>query len=153
MTLTNNTVGGQPVSLDNLKAVRYITNKYSLPLIIDSSRFAENTYFIKSCERGYEDFTYRQIAQEIFSLADVIVMSPKKDGLVNTGGFLCVRGKYLADKCQEILIITEGFTTYGGLAGRDLNAIAAGLNEVFEEDYLRYWVRSVEYLCEELKNK
>jgi tryptophanase len=80
-------------------------------------------------------------------------MSLKKDGLVNTGGFLCVRGKYLADKCQEILIITEGFTTYGGLAGRDLNAIAAGLNEVFEEDYLRYRVRSVEYLCEELKNK
>jgi tyrosine phenol-lyase len=153
MTLTNNTIGGQPVSIDNLKAVRYITNKYGLPLIIDSSRIAENTYFIKSCKSGYEDFTYRQIAQEIFSLADVIVMSLKKDGLVNTGGFLCVRGKYLADKCQEILIITEGFTTYGGLAGRDLNAIAAGLKEVFEEDYLRYRVRSVEYLCEELKNK
>lgn len=153
MTLTNNTVAGQPVSMENLIASRILTDKFRVPLILDISRIAENSFFIKKREKGYENKNYRQIAQEICSLGDVCIMSLKKDGLVNTGGFLAVKSKGLFENCQQLLIISEGYTTYGGLAGRDLEAIAVGLSEVFEEDYLKYRLRSIEYLGEALKAK
>jgi len=150
MTVTNNAGGGQPVSMENLRAVREVLNKYNIPFFLDACRFAENAYFIKLREEGYGDKTVKEIAQEMFSLADGCTMSAKKDALVNMGGFLALNDEKLAQLARNILIVTEGFPTYGGLAGRDLEAISQGLDEVVDEHYLRYRLRSVEYLGEKL---
>ena len=150
MTITNNSGGGQPVSLQNIKDVKGVLVKYDIPLFIDACRFAENAYFIKKKEKGYRDKSVLEIAQEIFSYADGVTMSAKKDGFANIGGFLALQDESLAMKCRNLLIVTEGFPTYGGLAGRDLEAIAQGLEEVLDENYLQYRIRSVEYLGEKL---
>ncbi|MCX8055929.1 MAG: tryptophanase, partial [Ignavibacteria bacterium] len=150
LTVTNNSGGGQPVSMENIRETRKVCDKYGLKLFLDACRFAENAYFIKKREKGYENKTVFEIAQEMFSYADGCTMSAKKDALVNIGGFLAMNDDELAMKCRNVLIVTEGFPTYGGLAGRDLEAIAQGLEEVLEEDYLRYRIRSVEYLGEKL---
>lgn len=150
ITITNNTGGGQPVSMQNIKEVSSICKKYGIPLIIDACRFAENSYFIKLREEGYQNTPVEDIAKEIFSYADGATMSAKKDALVNIGGFLALNDNELALKCKNMLIVTEGFPTYGGLAGRDLEAIAIGFKEGLDEDYLKYRIRSVEYLGEKL---
>jgi tryptophanase len=150
LTITNNSGGGQPVSMQNVKEVKSICKKYKIPLFIDACRFAENCYFIKLREKGYENIPVKQIAQELFSYADGCTMSAKKDAFANIGGFLAMHDEELALKCRNLLIITEGFTTYGGLAGRDLEAIAIGLEEVLDENYLHYRIRSIEYLAEKL---
>ena len=150
ITITNNSGGGQPVSMQNIKDVKAVCEKYELPLFLDACRFAENAYFIKKRETGYEDKSIKEICQEIFSYADGATMSAKKDALVNIGGFLSVNGEELAMKCRNLLIITEGFPTYGGLAGRDLEAVAQGLEEVMDENYLQYRIRSTEYLGEKI---
>jgi tryptophanase len=146
LTITNNSGGGQPVSLENMRAVRAVCRRHAIPLYFDACRFAENAYLIKLRERGYENRTPRQIAQEIFSLADGCTMSAKKDGLANIGGFLCTNNDSLAQQEENLLILTEGYPTYGGLAGRDLEAIAVGLGEALEEDYLHYRIVSTAYL-------
>jgi tyrosine phenol-lyase len=146
MTLTDNTGGGQPVSLGNLREVRALLNRYEIPLIIDAARFAENAMFVKIREPGNAGRTPHEIAREQFSYADGCMMSAKKDGIANIGGFLALNNEAWAEKARQNLILTEGFTTYGGLAGRDLEAIAQGLDEVLHEDYLRYRLRSAEYL-------
>lgn len=151
LTVTNNSGGGQPVSMQNAKQVRKICKKNKINFFIDCCRIAENSYFIKHREKGYEDKTYREIAREMFSLADGAVMSAKKDALVNMGGFLAVKEKALAEACTNLLIITEGYATYGGLSGRDMEAIAIGLVEVFDPGYLKYRIRSTEYLGEKLR--
>jgi tyrosine phenol-lyase len=154
LTITNNSGGGQPVSMRNIKEVKEVCSKNDIPLFIDACRFAENAYFIKLREKGYSKKTPFEIAREIFSYADGITMSAKKDGLVNIGGFLAVNNADLALRCRNMLIVTEGFPTYGGLAGRDLEAIAHGLLEVLDEHYLQYRIRSTGYLGEKLiKNK
>jgi tryptophanase len=150
ITITNNSGGGQPVSLGNIKAAKAICEQYKIPLMIDACRFAENAYFIKLREEGYANRTVESIAQEIFSYADIISMSAKKDAFANIGGFLTLQNDDLAMQCRNLLIITEGFHTYGGLAGRDLEAIAIGLDEIMQEDYLRYRIRSTEYVGEKL---
>ncbi|MEO8821652.1 MAG: tryptophanase, partial [Ginsengibacter sp.] len=150
ITVTNNSGGGQPVSMQNIKATKAICKKYKISLFIDACRFAENCYFIKLREEGYADKSIPEIAHELFSYADGCTMSAKKDALANIGGFIALRNEELAVQCRNLLIITEGFTTYGGLAGRDLEAIAIGLKEVMEENYLQYRIRSIQYLTEKL---
>lgn len=150
MTITNNTRGGQPVSLDNIKQTSEICRKNKIPFFIDACRFAENAFFIQQREKGQGQRSVREIAQELFRLADGATMSGKKDGLVNMGGFLALNDSQWAEKARNLLILTEGFPTYGGLSGRDLEAYAIGLKEVLDEDYLKYRVRSVEYTGEKL---
>ena len=150
ITVTNNSGGGQPVSMQNIKEVRRICSENNIPLFIDACRFAENSYFIKLREEGYEEKMVSEIARELFSYADGCTMSAKKDAFANIGGFLAMKDEALALKCRNLLVITEGFPTYGGLAGRDLEAIAIGLKEVMDENYLQYRIRSIEYLANKL---
>ena len=150
ITITNNSGGGQPVSMQNIKETKNVVKKYGIPLFLDACRFAENAFFIKKREKGYADKTAKQIAQEMFSYADGCTMSAKKDAIVNMGGFLAMNDEQMASSARNLLIVTEGFPTYGGLAGRDLEAIAQGLDEVLDEHYLTYRLRSVEYLGNKL---
>ncbi|MDM8521066.1 tryptophanase [Anaerolineales bacterium HSG6] len=150
ITVTNNSGGGQPVSMANIRAAHALCRRYDIPLFLDACRFAENAWFIKMREKGYADKTPLEIAQEMFSYADGATMSAKKDGMANIGGFLALNDDELAQRCKNMLILSEGFPTYGGLAGYDLEAIATGLEEVVNEDYLRYRIRSVEYLGDRL---
>src|SRR5436309_10940888 len=146
LTITNNSGGGQPVSMENSRAVSAVCRKHGIPLYFDACRFAENAYFIKLRETGYADQTPKQIAQEMFRLGDGCTMSAKKDGMANIGGFLCTNDDLLAQQQKDLLILTEGYPTYGGLAGRDLEAVAVGVQEALEEDYLRYRIASTGYL-------
>jgi tryptophanase len=146
LTITNNSGGGQPVSMENIRQVNAVCRRHGIPLYFDACRFAENSYFIKLREKGYESKTPKQIAQEIFSHGDGCTMSAKKDGMANIGGFLCTNDDLLAQQEKDLLILTEGYPTYGGLAGRDLEAIAVGVQEALEEDYLRYRIASTAYL-------
>lgn len=150
LTVTNNSGGGQPVSMENARQVSEICKKHGIRFILDACRIAENAWFIKHREPGFENTTYREIAQQMFALADGSIMSAKKDALVNMGGFLALRDLDLALQCRTVLIITEGYSTYGGLSGRDMEAIAIGLEEVFDADYLHYRIKSTEYLAEKL---
>jgi len=146
LTVTNNSGGGQPVSMENIQQVSAVCRSNKIPLYFDACRFAENAYFIKLREPRYESKTPKQIAQEMFSYGDGCTMSAKKDGMANIGGFLCTNDDLLAQQEKDLLILTEGYPTYGGLAGRDLEAIAVGLQEALEEDYLRYRIASTAYL-------
>lgn len=145
LTITNNSGGGQPVSMDNIRQTKALCDEFNKPLFLDACRFAENAYFIKQREAGYKDKTPKEIVQEIFSYADGMTMSAKKDVLVNMGGWLALNNDDLAMKARNILILTEGFPTYGGLSGRDLEAMAVGLEEIVEEEYLHYRISSTAY--------
>lgn len=153
LTVTNNSGGGQPVSMQNAKEVAAVCKKYNVLFVLDCCRIAENAYYIKHREAAYAQHSYKAIAQEMFKLADAAVMSAKKDALVNMGGFLALQNELLAEACTNLLIITEGFSTYGGLSGRDMEALAVGLQEVFDEDYLHYRIKSTEYLGEKIREK
>jgi len=146
LTVTNNSGGGQPVSMENVKAVSTVCRHHKIPLYFDACRFAENSYFIKIREKGYENKTPKEIAQEMFRYGDGCTMSAKKDGMANIGGFLCTNDDLLAQQEKNLLILTEGYPTYGGLAGRDLEAIAVGVQEALHEDYLQYRIASTAYL-------
>jgi tryptophanase len=146
LTVTNNSGGGQPVSMENIRQVSEVCRQHGIPLYFDACRFAENAYFIKLREKEFEARTPKEIAQEMFSYGDGCTMSAKKDGMANIGGFLCTNDDLLAQQEKDLLILTEGYPTYGGLAGRDLEAIAVGIQEALEEDYLRYRIASTAYL-------
>ena len=146
LTVTNNSGGGQPVSMENVKAVSAVCRRHTIPLYFDACRFAENSYFIKIREQGCENKSPKEIAQEMFSYGDGCTMSAKKDGMANIGGFLCTNDDLLAQQETNLLILTEGYPTYGGLAGRDLEAIAVGVQEALHEDYLQYRIASTAYL-------
>ena len=146
LTVTNNSGGGQPVSMENVRAVSEVCRRHRIPLYFDACRFAENAYFIKLREKGFEAKTPKEVAREMFGYGDGCTMSAKKDGLANIGGFLCTNDDKLAQQEKDLLILTEGYPTYGGLAGRDLEAIAVGVQEALQEDYLRYRIASTAYL-------
>jgi tryptophanase len=146
LTVTNNSGGGQPVSMENVRQVSALCRRHGIPLYFDACRFAENAYFIKLREKGYDAKTPKQIAQEMFRYGDGCTMSAKKDGMANIGGFLCTNNDALAQQEKNLLILTEGYPTYGGLAGRDLEAVAVGLQEALHEDYLEYRIASTAYL-------
>lgn len=153
LTVTNNSGGGQPVSMENIRKTSEIAHKYGIPLFIDCCRFAENAYFIKTREKGYEHKSILEIAREMFSYADGCLMSAKKDGLSNTGGFIATNIDDIAEKAKVLLIVTEGFLTYGGLARRDLEALAVGLMEALDEKYLEYRINQVKFLGDELQKR
>ncbi len=153
ITITNNSGGGQPVSLQNIKETKKICKRYSVPFILDACRFAENSWFIKLREKSYQDKPPKEIARDTFKEADICFVSAKKDGLANIGGFICVRDSKINEECKNRLILSEGFPTYGGLAGRDLSAISVGLKEVLEESYLDYRISSVAYIHKKLSEE
>jgi len=153
LTITNNSGGGQPVSMENIRQVSSLCRDHGVPLYFDACRFAENAYFIKLRESGYASKTAKEIARTMFSYGDGCTMSAKKDGMANIGGFLCTNNDFLAQQQKDLLILTEGYPTYGGLAGRDLEAIAVGVEEALEEDYLRYRIASTAYLGNHLSEQ
>lgn len=150
ITVTNNTAGGQPVSMQNLREVKNLAKKYNIPLLYDSARFAENAYFIKTRENAYADKSIKEIVREMFSYADMMTMSSKKDAIVNMGGFIAMKDESLFEKASMFNIVFEGFITYGGMSGRDMNALAQGLNEATEFEYLETRIKQVEYLGNQL---
>jgi len=152
MTITNNSAGGQPVSVENMKKVKEIANKYNITLLIDGARYAENAYFVKQREEGYKNKSIREIALEVFQLADIFLMSAKKDGISNIGGLICIKeDTELYNKCRTYVVPMEGFPTYGGLTGRDMEALAVGLNEALELDYLEHRLDQVRFLGDKLR--
>jgi len=152
MTITNNSAGGQPVSMENMHEVKKIANKYGITILIDGARYAENAFFVKQREKGYENKSIKEIALEVFQLADIFLMSSKKDGLCNIGGLICIKdNEDLFNQCRTYIVPMEGFPTYGGLAGRDMEALSVGLLEALEEDYLEHRLDQVRFLGDKLR--